>query len=71
VKQFDIGNLFPFQSSNIDIDELEKIIKDAVRKEHPLQTISEIEYTEDGVAVTLDNGQEIDIDIDWDEIILS
>ena len=68
--KFDITNTFPFHSSNIDIKELEKIISDAVKKDSPSDEIKEIKYNEDGVTVILDSGQKIDIDIDWNEIIL-
>jgi hypothetical protein len=71
-KDFSIANLFPeFHSSKIDTGELEKIIKDAVRRDNPFDAIKKVDYTEDGVVVTLDSGQEIEIDIDWNEIILS
>lgn len=74
-----MGNIFKFDkelftkfhSSEIDSKELENIIKDAVKQEHPLEAIKNIKYTEDGVTVILDSGQEIDIEIDWNEIILS
>jgi len=69
---FDEKELFAkFHSSKIDTKELENIIKDAVRQEHPLDAVKNIKYTDDGVTVILDNGQEIDIEIDWNEIILS
>ena len=68
--KFDITNTFPFHSSDIDIKELEKIISDAVKKDSPSDEIKEIKYNEDGVTVILDSGQKIDIDIDWNEIIL-
>lgn len=70
-KLFDKELFARFHSSNVDAAELEKIIKDAVKREHPLDNIKKISYTEDGVIVILDSGQEIDIEIDWNEIILS
>jgi hypothetical protein len=71
-KKFSIANLFPnFHSSEIDTGELEKIIRDAVRRDNPFDAIKKVEYTDDGVVVTLDSGQVIEIDIDWNEIILS
>lgn len=71
--KFDLGKeLFTkFHSSNIDSKELENIIKDAVRRECPMDVIEDVKYTKDGVTVILDSGQEIDIEIDWNEIILS
>jgi len=76
-----MGNIFKFDfneevfakfhSSNIDTKELENIIGDAVKQEHPLDSVKNIRYTKEGVIVILDSGQEIDIEIDWNEIILS
>jgi hypothetical protein len=71
-KRFSISNLFPdFHSSPIDTEELEKIIRDAVKRDSPRDPIEDMEYTEDGVVVTLDSGQKIEIEIDWNEIILA
>jgi coenzyme F420-reducing hydrogenase beta subunit len=62
---------FPFRSNDIDIKELEKIISDAVKKNNPADKIKKIKYIKGGVVVTLNNGEKISIDIDWDEIVLS
>ena len=69
---FSFVNLFPrtFHSAEVDVEELEKIIEDAVRKDSPLDRITNIEYTDDGVVVTLNNGEQIEIEVDWEEIIL-
>ena len=73
--KFSIENLFPefqpFESGNVDTKELEKIIIDAVEREHPGSSIEDIEYTEDGMEITLDTGESIEIEIDWQEIILT
>jgi hypothetical protein len=72
--KFSLTNLFPdfhkFYSSNIDKEELEEIIRGAVGKDDPDATIKELKYTKDGVIVILDNKSEIEIEIDWQEIIL-
>jgi len=71
-KKFTLANLFPnFHSSEIDSKELERIIKDAVARECPGDDIKELDYTEDGVDITLESGDQIEIEVDWQEIILT
>jgi len=62
--------LSDFQSGQISEEELEHIIKELVRSDSPDNDIANIEYNKDGVTVTLDDGQVIEIEIDWEEIIL-
>jgi hypothetical protein len=69
---FSLSNLLPgFHSSDITSDELESIIKDAVRKENPNDDIKVLGYTEDGIKIELESGQLIEIEIDWQEILIS
>jgi len=71
-KKFSWSNLFSdFESREIDTKELENIIKDTVLREHPGDDIKELKYTEDGIEVIMDSGEEIEIEVDWNEIILS
>lgn len=60
-----------FESREIDTKELEGIIRDAVLREHPGDTIKELEYNEDGINIVMDSGEEIFVEIDWNEFILS
>lgn len=60
-----------FQSGEIDKEEFETIIRETVQKEHPNETISDLKYKEQGVEVVLDNGDIIDIEVDWQEILLT
>lgn len=59
-----------FYSSEISVEDLEKILEEAVRKEHPNEPIKTIEYEDDGVNLTLDGGQEIFVELDWNEFIV-
>lgn len=67
-----IANLFPndFQSRELTKEELEQMVRDAVKKEYSVDNIKSITYNKDGVKVTLHNGETIDIEIDWDEFVL-
>jgi hypothetical protein len=68
---FGITNLFPsFSSRNLSKKELEQIIKEAVAREHPMRFVKEVQYTKDGVEVTLDSGEVIEVEIDWQEFVL-
>jgi hypothetical protein len=71
-ERFSWGNLFTeFQSREIDAEELESIIKDTVEREHPDDSVVDIKYTDEGIDVVLESGDEIGIEVDWNEIILS
>lgn len=71
----DLSNLFAdhpeFQPGNIDTGEFEQLIRDTVAQEHPLDPIFGLEYTEDGLVVLLESGEQIEIQVDWQEFILS
>jgi len=62
--------LAKFQSGEINKDELEDIIKELVKTDSPKRSIDSIDYNEEGITVTLDDGQTIEIGIDWEEIVL-
>jgi hypothetical protein len=68
-----VADFFPeiFQSSGIDSEELERIIRETVEREYPLDSIKDLKYTEDGIEVYLDDGEIIEIEIDWNEIVVS
>jgi len=72
--KFSLTHLFPdfrkFHSSNIDREELESIITDAVERETSDANIKDLKYTKDGITIILDNGKQIEVEIDWQEIIL-
>ena len=71
INKFSWKSLFSedFQSREIDTDELEEMIRDAVAKDSE-KSIEDLIYTEDGVKVILDDGEIIEIEVDWNEIIL-
>jgi hypothetical protein len=69
----DITNLFPnqkFHTSGISHKELEDVLRETVAREHPLDPIKDINYTEEGVTIILQSGETIDVEIDWDEFVL-
>ena len=59
-----------FQSGQIHKEELEDMIKELVKNDTPDRTIDSIDYTKDGIVVTLDDEQIIEIEIDWNEILI-
>jgi hypothetical protein len=75
MKTFNITNLFPedhkFQQGHIETDEFEKALRDTVAQEHPLDPIKTFDYTEEGVEITLESGEVIEVQVDWQEFILS
>ena len=71
MSKFGITNLFPnFNSRDLSKKELEQIIKEAVAREHPMRSVKEVIYNKDGVEVTLDSGEIIEVEIDWQEFVL-
>lgn len=69
--KFDITNLLPnFKSHDLSKKELEQMIEEVVVKEHPTNSVKDIRYNKDGVVVTLDDGEVIEIEIDWQEFVL-
>lgn len=77
MEKFSLADIFSkaggdkFHSSHITSGELESLLSDVVKQEHPDRKVKKFKYNEDGVVVTLDNGDVIEIDVDWQEIILS
>jgi hypothetical protein len=59
-----------FYHSEITKKELERIIKKATKEEFPDGRVSSIDYNEHGLRITLNGGNVVDVDIDWNEIIL-
>jgi hypothetical protein len=59
-----------FESRTICSDEIEKLIKAAIKDEYPGRLVVKLSYEEGGVLVELDNGEKIEIEIDWQEIIM-
>lgn len=71
-KQFSWTDLFSdFEAREIDTEELENIIVEVVGGACPDQSIEDIQYSDEGIEVVLDNGEAIFIDVDWNEIILT
>ena len=71
-KRFSWESLFStFKSREIDTEELEGLVRDAVLREHPMDTIKNLKYTEDGIEIIMESEEEIEIEIDWNEIILT
>lgn len=69
----DITNLFPdqkFHTSGITHKELEEVLREIVAREHPLDPVKSLDYTEDGVTIELQSGEIIEVEIDWDEFLL-
>ena len=60
-----------FQSREIDTEELETIVRDAVEREHKGDPVKELKYNDEGIEIILESGQVIGIDVDWHEIVLT
>ena len=59
-----------FQSGELSIEELKEMIKEVIAENHGGQ-VTDIRINDDGlVNVILSDGDEIEIEIDWNEIIL-
>ena len=60
-----------FHSAEIDIDELKKLINDFVTEAYPDGEIDSFDIGDSGaIDVKLVNGEEIEIEVDWNELIL-
>lgn len=72
-KHFSWKNLFSdeFQSGEIDIEELENIVRDAIARECHSDDVTDINYNKDGLEVILKSGNIVEIEVDWNEIILT
>jgi len=72
MEKFSVSNLFPsnFKSSGLSKKELEQMVREAMAKEHPSDSIKSISYTKDGIEVILSNGETVEVEIDWNEFLL-
>lgn len=60
-----------FHSNEMDTGEFKKLIKDFISDTHPDDDIESMEINEKGfVDIKLSSGEEIEIEIDWNELIL-
>ena len=64
-----IANLFTY-STEIEREEFERIIRKAVKRDDPKRKVQEIVYNDGGISIGLDDGSKINVDIDWQEIII-
>jgi hypothetical protein len=60
-----------FHSSEMDTDDFKKLIKDFIADTHPGDEIENLEINDKGlVDIKLKSGEEIEIEVDWNELIL-
>lgn len=60
-----------FHSANIDAEEFFSLINDVIRDTHPDDEIKSIDIDNNGmVNIILESGQEVEIEVDWNEIVL-
>lgn len=60
-----------FHSAEMDMDDFKKLIKDFIADTHPGDEIESLELNDKGfVDIKLKGGEEIEIEIDWNELIL-
>ena len=60
-----------FHSTEMDVDELKKLIKDFILETHPGDKIKSLDINDKGlIDVTLEGGEEIEIEVDWNELVL-
>lgn len=71
--KFSLSDLLQgFYSTEISVGELEEMIEEAVASESPESgKVKEIRYHEGGVEVIVERGGSIEIEIDWQEVILT
>ena len=70
---FDIKQLLgeKFHSVEMDVDELKKLIKKIVSDMYPDDEIESIDINDrDLIDIKLTSGEEIEIEVDWNELIL-
>jgi hypothetical protein len=70
--KFDFRQLLgEFHSAEMDVKELKKLIESFVEEAHPGDKIESFEINNDGlVDIRLVSGEEIEIEIDWNEVVL-
>jgi hypothetical protein len=55
----------------MDTDDFKKLIKDFIADTHPGDEVESLEINEKGlIDVKLKSGEEIEIEVDWNELIL-
>jgi hypothetical protein len=60
-----------FHSTEMDIEEFKKLIEDFISDTNPNDEIESLELNEEGlVDIKLKSGEEIEIEVDWNELIL-
>lgn len=60
-----------FHSNKMNIKDLKQLIKDFISDTHPNIAIDSIDINNDGIIdVKLHNGEEIEIEVDWNELVL-
>lgn len=72
--KFTLADLFAsanFESGHITTKELEALLRDTIKKTHPKDSVKKFKYTKRGIDIILKSNEKIQVDIDWNEIILS
>ena len=60
-----------FYSEEMDIEDFKKLIKDFIADTHPDDEIESIEINDENlIDIKLKSGEEIEIEVDWNELIL-
>lgn len=60
-----------FHSTEINVDDLKKLINDFVKEAYPGGEIESFDISESGmIDIKLVNGEQIEIEVDWNELIL-
>jgi len=60
-----------FHSTEMDVDELKRLIKDFILETHPGDKVKSLDINDQGlIDVVLESGEEIEIEVDWNELVL-
>ena len=59
-----------FHSVEMDTEEFKKMIEEFINDTYPKRSISDFNVLDDGVSITLDNGEKVEIEIDWNEFVI-
>ena len=59
-----------FVSADIGADEVQEIIQKLIEENYPGATIRDLAANDDGLQIILDNGEVLEIDIDWNEFLI-
>lgn len=69
--KIDASMLFEkFVSTDISAEEMQDIIHRLIEENYPGATIRDLIANDDGLQIILDNGEVLEIDIDWDEFLI-